>query len=134
MSMPLYERWLTIAKSDFRILIIMLERNDERVFDVTIFHSQQCAEKALKAFLVLHRQPIDYTHNPVKLINACAELDERFASLTPYAARVACYADEDGFSVNNFEHKTTRDELEMAILSAQEILNFVIKKISESTI
>jgi HEPN domain-containing protein len=56
------------------------------------FHAQQCAEKALKGFLALHRIPFERRHDLNYLIDLCAGLDRDFEQfragadeLTPYA-------------------------------------------------
>ena len=42
------ERWLEEARGDFRSAEVLLEAD---IFNASAFHSQQCAEKALKAVL-----------------------------------------------------------------------------------
>jgi HEPN domain-containing protein len=45
-------RWLAKAKNDLITARTMLE-TDPPITDIVCFHAQQCAEKALKAFLVV---------------------------------------------------------------------------------
>jgi HEPN domain-containing protein len=56
------------------------------------FHAQQCAEKALKAYLTFHRVSFERRHDLNYLIDLCAPLDPGFEQfrapadeLTPYA-------------------------------------------------
>ena len=51
----------------------------------SVFHSQQAAEKAAKAFLTLHRTPFRKTHDLTELGAKCAALDP---SLEPLLKRV----------------------------------------------
>jgi len=57
-----------------------------------VFHCQQLAEKAMKAFLAWHDHPFRKTHNLVELGQQCAAFDpglepvlRRAAGLTEYA-------------------------------------------------
>ena len=45
-------RWLAKAKNDLITARTMLD-TDPPITDIVCFHAQQCAEKALKAFLVV---------------------------------------------------------------------------------
>src|ERR1035437_6243289 len=63
-------------------------------YDVAVYHCQQAAEKAVKAFLVQHGKPYAKTHDIEVLVDLAAELDSTFDSLadaadalTPYATR-----------------------------------------------
>ncbi|NPV55039.1 MAG: HEPN domain-containing protein [Firmicutes bacterium] len=47
----------------------------EGPFDTACFHSQQAAEKYLKAFLAYHGQPIPHTHDLEELARICSNLD-----------------------------------------------------------
>ena len=51
--MDKHELWLAKAASDLRLVALALKNNDEAVFESAIYHTQQAAEKSLKAFLVL---------------------------------------------------------------------------------
>jgi HEPN domain-containing protein len=57
-----------------------------------LYHCQQAAEKALKAFLTWHDQPFRKTHNLLELGDSCAAIDPTIAAtaaslhvLTDYA-------------------------------------------------
>jgi HEPN domain-containing protein len=59
-----------------------------------VFHSQQAAEKALKAFLAAHERPLRRTHDLDELGTAVVGIDaalapavDRARDLTPYAWR-----------------------------------------------
>lgn len=49
--------WLKKARTDIRTAK-KLFREDERILDTSVYHTQQCAEKALKGFLAFKKQPI----------------------------------------------------------------------------
>ena len=57
-----------------------------------VFHCQQAAEKALKAFLTWHSRPFRRTHDLADLVRQCRQIEEWFSSqmgtadlLSPYA-------------------------------------------------
>jgi HEPN domain-containing protein len=63
-------------------------------YDTAVYHFQQAAEKAVKAFLVHHDRAYEKTHDVEVLIDRAAELDPAFGqladaadALTPYATR-----------------------------------------------
>jgi len=63
-----------------RAAVLALSAQDE-LWDIAAFHSQQVAEKALKAFLAWHNVPFRQTHNLVELLEQCEAVDAAFASL-----------------------------------------------------
>ncbi|MEJ7652880.1 MAG: HEPN domain-containing protein [Chloroflexia bacterium] len=58
------------------------------------FHSQQAAEKYLKALLVFHRRVPPRIHALVALLTLCVELNAELAELQPECALLADYAVE----------------------------------------
>jgi HEPN domain-containing protein len=58
------------------------------------FHAQQCAEKALKAFLTLRRVRFERRHDLNYLIDLCAPLDSAFEQLRSEADELTPYAVE----------------------------------------
>lgn len=67
---------------------------DPPITGVSAFHSQQAAEKALKAFLVYHVVPFEFVHDLLYLLHLCVGVDpslnglaEAAAVLTPYAIK-----------------------------------------------
>ncbi len=69
-STPKYKRWLVYAEADLIIAKAVLDLPDLCIVGV-LYHSQQCAEKALKAFLVFHQTSFKKTHDLVELVKAC---------------------------------------------------------------
>jgi len=95
--------------------------------DIAIFHTQQCAEKALKAFLVFREQPIDKTHN-LDLLNSYYHLlDPDFMAIQEAALFLRPFATAYRYPEGELEPSPTK--VEKAIESAQAILRFVANKI-----
>jgi HEPN domain-containing protein len=61
--------------------------------DTVCFHMQQCVEKYLKAFLVMHGREIPRTHNIALVLAQCIEIDRDFQQLqTDGADTLSVYA------------------------------------------
>ena len=75
-----HDAWLLKAENDLRLAEIAI-RQDEPITDGAIYHTQQCAEKVLKGFLVFKRSEIKKTHNLAKLVMQCVAFDSDFESL-----------------------------------------------------
>ena len=59
--------WLDKARGDLRMATLAMG-DREKLWDQACFHSQQAAEKALKALLVARGLPVPRTHDLVHLI------------------------------------------------------------------
>lgn len=83
--------WLVKARRDL-LAAERLAEGDDPCLDVAIYHCQQAAEKAVKAFLVSCDEEFGKTHDLETLVSLAARRDGRFATwvdiadnLTPYA-------------------------------------------------
>jgi len=81
----LLRSWLTKAASDLRGTRI-LGSADDAPLDTAIFHCQQTAEKAVKAFLVSKELSPEKTHDIRRLTLAAADHEPRFHELLDMAA------------------------------------------------
>jgi HEPN domain-containing protein len=112
--------WLDRAHSDLRACagLIKIELPAE-----ALFHAQQSAEKALKAFLVWHQTPFTKTHDLDGLRKLClpfvtkpiAQL-ENIGDLTVYAWR---------FRYPGAPYSPDRKEAEEAMRKASELLHAI---------
>ena len=85
--------WLAKARHDLQAASTLLE-GDQPLPDVAAFHTQQAAEKSLKAFLYWHDVPFRKTHELDELGRAALEIDSSLeesvdsaVDLTPFAWR-----------------------------------------------
>ena len=74
-------RWLEQADHDF----LVCQWNLEGGVSDTCFVAQQCAEKALKAFLYFTGERIVHGHSVVDLAERCASFDGEFAGMSTEA-------------------------------------------------
>ena len=81
--------WIDGADRDLIVARRMLEAPPVPVG--TIYHAQQAAEKALKAFLTLHGRPFARTHELPPLIAKCERIDPAFAAHRAAAATLSPY-------------------------------------------
>ncbi len=117
--------WIANAEKDLKWAKKMLEEGD---YDYSSFHSQQAAEKALKALLIALRYQPPKTHSIEHLLNliekegiSVGEVEEA-ASLTDYAVE-ARYPD--------FEEEPTLEEAQHALETARRVVEWVKEKLEE---
>lgn len=84
--------WVSKADNDFEVAQLARYRADVPIADAICFHSQQCAEKYLKAFLQEHRIRFPYIHPLIPLLEMCLPLDQGFESLRIDLDRLDGYA------------------------------------------
>lgn len=121
----LVKRWLLKAESDLSNARLCLAA--DQALDTVCFHSQQAAEKHIKAFLIANEVEFPFIHNLEKLIELCEQRDPSFQNiralsqgLTPYAVELR-YDDEFWPSAD-----TARQALDAALA----IKNFVMSRLS----
>jgi HEPN domain-containing protein len=118
----LVRRWLSKARTDLTVALVVLEQGPDMDPWVGCFHAQQAAEKALKAVLVAQGAEPPFIHNLVALQALMPrDLDlgtpvTELGSLSA-AGRGARYAtDADG------SEDPTWDEAQQAVVTAGRVL------------
>lgn len=81
--------WVKKAEGDFLTAGRELQARKSPNYDAICFHSQQCAEKYLKAVLQENDKHIPKIHNLVELMLLCEEIDSSYemlrADLVPWS-------------------------------------------------
>lgn len=126
--MKLHETWLFKAKSDLNSSKKLMD-GEEQILDTAIYHTQQCAEKALKGYLAFNNHPIAKTHDVEYLIELCSDYDPEFKDFTDEAEQLNPYATL--FRYPDVVLEPEEKEVNEAIGIAEKILLFVEKKIKE---
>jgi len=116
------ERWLVKANNDLRTAQTMMTVEDPPT-DTVCFHAQQCAEKALKAFLVFQDMHVERTHSLPRLVELCRGHDDGFEEFVDYAPELTVYAVAGRYPDDWTE--TTEEESRSAVKKAEAILHFV---------
>lgn len=121
--MQSHEAWLSFAQEDLKAAKGLLPLE---LFSTVTYHSQQCAEKSLKTYLVFKRHQMARTHDLLQLLELCMKFDKDFEKMLEAADTL------NPFSVK-FRYPSEFDipDIDIAkttIKQAQKILNFVMKK------
>ncbi len=121
--MAIYEEWLLKAKRDLDTANALLEK---AYYDTAIYHTQQCAEKALKGYCVYSLQPLIKTHDLEKILKICMNLDSSFQQLDLLA--VSLNGLDVRFRYPDIEFEPEETEVIDAIDWSEQILDFVKAK------
>lgn len=113
--------WIRKADSDLENALLCLSSG--KSLDTACFHTQQAAEKLLKAYLMAYSLPAPLIHNIEKLVELCEQHDPAFVSMKPLGALLTPYAvqlryDEDFWP--------SEQETATALQSAQTLRAFVV--------
>ena len=84
--------WLRKASQDLRAAEVEWDGDRERLAGDIVFHCQQAAEKAFKAYLAWHDQPFRKTHSLEELGEACARIDPALRPAIDRAVPMSEYA------------------------------------------
>ncbi len=129
MNMPTVRAWVQKAENDLKVAKDQI-KSPRPATDAICFHSQQCAEKYLKAFLVFHHHPVPRTHNIAWLIVQCAEIDAEFMTLLQSdIPLLSTYAVEVRYPDLGPELFPSKAEAQQAIKLAEQVRAFVLRKI-----
>jgi HEPN domain-containing protein len=116
---------MTKAASDLRSARV-LGSVEEAPLDTAIYHCQQSAEKAVKAFLVYCGITPAKTHDIRKLTIEAAACEPRFNDLMLMAAALTPYAWQFRYPDDLAETFPSHEEFNEALQYAQAIYDFVV--------
>ncbi len=123
------EEWIERAEEDYRQAQVALRQRKYPAYHTACFHSQQCGEKYVKAFLVRHGIKFRKVHDLNELQHLCVQVDPTFEMITklldvlyPYAVDVRY----PGFKV--FE-RDARD----AVAAMKQVRKFVRARLGLKT-
>ena len=126
-DLKLVQEWLKYSQNDLISAKHLYEDLFPKQIEVSCYHSQQCAEKALKAYILFKNIEPPKTHVLIELCQICMKQDNTFseiidacADLTPYGVAVR-YPNE--LDVDDVITK-------FALEKAQIIYNFCAGKIT----
>jgi HEPN domain-containing protein len=93
--------------------------------DTAVFHCQQAAEKALKAFLAYHDIPFVRTHDLTELVRLSVEVEPSFATWNTVAQELTPYAVQFRYPGEVLE--PAQEEAERALRHASALFEFVLQ-------
>lgn len=124
--MPGFKDWLRKASNDLKASKKLSDDNE--TLDCSVFHTHQCAEKALKAFIISIKQTIPKTHDLGFLLERCAEVDPIFMLLINESKFLDAYGYDSRYPNDNFY--VDKQRTEEAIERAEKIFVTIKKKIN----
>lgn len=119
------KEWVEKAEDDFYSAELLLRAGEHPMPGNSCFHSQQCAEKYLKAFLVENNIDFPRSHQLMVLLELCAGLDVSFLEISQLCRRLESYAVAiryPGISIDS-------GAAEKAMLTAGMIRDYVRQKL-----
>ena len=96
------------------------------LLDAAVYHCQQAAEKAVKAWLQSKDDPFPKTHDIEDLVEQAAKLNPDFQQLAKPAAVLTPYVSAFRYPGGADEPTPTREEFDEALQHAQAIYDFVL--------
>jgi len=117
-----HDLWIIKASNDLKSAYKLME-GDTAILDTAIYHAQQCAEKALKAFLAFKQQTIRKTHDVAYLVDLCAEFEKKFSTLEQDAEILSPY--NTAFRYPDILLEPDEEDVKDAVERAERIFEFV---------
>ena len=74
----MHREWLYKAEQDYESALVLL---NAKLNSTSIYHTQQCAEKALKAYIAYKGILPPKTHDLDKLLDLCKDFDSSFNNI-----------------------------------------------------
>jgi HEPN domain-containing protein len=118
--------WLTKALLDLRASDVLLGAGPQLLGDV-VFHCQQAAEKALKAFLTWHDEPFRKTHDLGAVGRQVLSFDATLQPLVDRAEDLTEYAWK--YRYPGEPAAPTRQEAEAALRIARQVSDAIIARL-----
>jgi HEPN domain-containing protein len=94
-------------------------------YDAVCFHSQQCAEKYVKAFLQEHNIRFEKIHNLVRLLQQCTAVDGTFELIRPHLELLNAYA----VDIRYPRIRATKEEARDPFKAMQQVSTFIRPKL-----
>ncbi len=116
--------WLAKAGEDFRAAELLI--SGELVMPA-LFHCQQAAEKALKAYLCFHQHPLEKTHDIAKLIDLASDIDPDWGDHLTQGAQLAPLA-----VAFRYPGDTETPDCRKMLLASRQVLHAVRTRLPDS--
>jgi HEPN domain-containing protein len=118
--------WLSKAAEDLRAAVWSMKASPP-LADHARYSCQQCAEKALKAFLVWHNTPFKKTHDIQAIGVVCVALDPTLAAIIEPATELTIYAAQ--YRYPGLENELPELQPDEASRIAQAVLNAIMTRL-----
>jgi len=119
---PLALEWVVKSEAaDFATASREMRARKSPNFDAVCFHSQQCAEKRLKALLVEEAIPFSKTHDLIRLLDLLIPIYRPLELLRPHLAELTDFAVEFQYPGESADKQIAQIALGSCKLIRQEI-------------
>lgn len=125
MSLKLSQEWASKAEEDYQAAVLLSRRRKRPLLNSVCFHSQQSAEKYLKAYLSLKKSRFPKTHDLILRKNLSAKHEGNFELLADLVISLNPYSVEFRYP----GEQATRRDAKRALLATGEIREFVRNKL-----
>jgi HEPN domain-containing protein len=119
----LVQNWLIKSQHDL-LAANKLSTEPATYAGIAVYLCQQSAEKAIKGFLILCNQEFPRTHDIRLLIQLAIKIEPNFMNYQETSEMLTPYATE--FRYPSDVMQPTSEELENALIKAEEFFNFVL--------
>jgi len=127
-KVELVREWLTLADDDLRMAELAM-KDAEPVCWAAAFHSQQAAEKTLKAFLAYHEFHVEKTHEIEFLLGLCKGFLPEIERFIEKGSVLTDYAVDSRYPAPRVE--VTQQQAKEAIEIARSIYEFILKSLPD---
>jgi len=125
------KQWLLKADHDLASAGLLLA-SEPPLRDTAVYHCQQAAEKALKAYLTLQDTPFQKVHILSVLVDQCEKFDQSFEGLREAADILTPYATAFRYPGDILEPSS--DDAAEALMLARKVMDFVTEKMPSDLI
>jgi HEPN domain-containing protein len=122
-------QWLHKASHDLRSAVLLMSGDVEPLLDTAVYHCQQAAEKALKAYLTAHGVVFPKLHLLSPLLSLCADIDISFVQLSDAAELLTPLATEFRYPGDILEPDPS--DAEEALRVAEHVVAFVSSRLPD---
>jgi HEPN domain-containing protein len=119
--------WIRHAENDLIVARHVFNDLYPKQTEIAAWHSQQCAEKALKSFLVANYIDPPKIHDLIKLVKLCQNIDTSFSEIQYDCQKLNPYGSDVRYPNELVADETIARTL---IGRAQKIYEFCVAKIS----
>ena len=118
----LVKDWLNKAKSDLASAR-KLASGSEYYLDTAIYHCQQCAEKAIKGYLVFHDKRVTKTHDIQDLLTNASVFEKTIVQWMEAGENLSQYATMFRYPGEHLE--PTESQFKKALQEAGDIFSYI---------
>lgn len=123
--------WLARARDDLELAGAAVRQGTRPFLRDALFHSQQSAEKALKAFLTWHDVPFPRVHDLEDIGAHCVEADPSLRALVDRVALLSQYAWRFRYPGDPYE--PSLEEARQALQLARETFEAILNRLPPET-